>query len=80
MLAAALLTLGADGVDYLETGEATWRSLEDIWALVHSNSLDQVRGNEAVPAAVRDQVLALPSWAILGGLGIIFAALFRRRD
>jgi len=86
LIAIALMFLGADGIQTLESGEVSIRSLSEAWGLLHQASYDSFTAwsAEALPGAVQDPVLstimAAPAWASFGVLGIIIALIFRRRD
>jgi len=85
-IAAALMVLGADGIQTLEAGEVKIRSLGELWTLLHSASLESTNAwaAEALPPMVADpgltSLMTFPSWAVFGVIGIIIAFLFRRRD
>ena len=85
-IAAALMVLGADGIQTLEAGEVKIRSLGELWTLLHQASLDSTNAMvaESLPGFLADpgfsSLLTFPSWAVLGVIGILIAFLFRRRD
>jgi len=85
-IAAALMVLGADGIQTLEAGEVKIRSLGELWGLLHQASLDSTNAMvaESLPGFLADpgfsSLLTFPSWAVLGVIGILIAFLFRRRD
>ncbi|MEQ9143096.1 MAG: hypothetical protein RLO08_01935 [Parvibaculaceae bacterium] len=85
-IAAALMVLGADGIQTLEAGEVKIRSLGELWGLLHPASLDSANAwaAETLPGFLADpgftSLLTFPSWAVLGVIGIVIAFLFRRRD
>lgn len=81
------MVLGADGIQTLEAGEVKIRSLNELWTLLHADSLAATMaaaGGEGIPGFVADPllttILSFPSWAVLGVIGILIAFLFRRRD
>lgn len=85
-IAAALMVLGADGIQTLEAGEVKIRSLGELWTLLHPATLESTNAwaAETLPGVVADpgfmSLLTFPSWAVFGVIGILIAFLFRRRD
>ncbi len=85
-IAAALMVLGADGIQTLEAGEIKIRSLSELWGLLHPATLEATNAWAAasLPGFLADPVLSsilsFPSWAVFGVIGILIAFLFRRRD
>ncbi|GAK45343.1 conserved protein [Tepidicaulis marinus] len=85
-IAIALMLLGADGIQTLESGEVSIRSLSEVWTLLHPSSMESFMAwsGETLPPVAQDPVLSTimgaPSWASFGVIGIIIALLFRRRD
>ncbi|MEQ9520379.1 MAG: hypothetical protein RLN89_13170 [Parvibaculum sp.] len=85
-IAAALMVLGADGIQTLEAGEIKIRSLSELWGLLHPATLEATNtwAAASLPGFLADPVLSsilsFPSWAVFGVIGILIAFLFRRRD
>ena len=85
LLAAAIVTLGRDLVNWWYQGGWSFVPLGEIWYQLHPRSLQGlqplVQGgfwpplwDEAVVPVLRQ-----PAAAILGGFGLLFLLLFRRR-
>lgn len=84
---AALMALGSDAFLSLENGAVTIRSFGELWALINQSSHDWFTGwvGSGAPEGVVNPVntvLAYPSWAVLGVIGIVLAGLaaLLRRD
>jgi hypothetical protein len=85
LLVAAVILAGSEAVHSLAAGHWTPRSLDEFWSALDPGGPGQVA------AFVRDRlwpplwdsglavVLGGPAWAVSGGLGLIFLALFRPR-
>jgi hypothetical protein len=85
LIAAALMLLGADALTWLETGgeNFTPRTLTQVTDLIMGDGTAAgwvAMSPEAVQSPGVQTVFDAPSWAGLGGLGLILALLFRRRD
>ena len=78
LLVAGLLLLGADIFGSYDAGGGfppdSFRSIEGAWGTVHPGSLESAGGN--VPGVL----MTSPASLVLGGLGVVLAFLFRRRD
>jgi len=84
LIVIALMMLGADAVTSLEKGgEITVRSVDVVWALLNKGTLDGFKAWIDHHAAFAEQgvysALALPGWAVSGGIGVILAFIFGRR-
>ena len=78
LIVASLMLLGGDLFSMLEANEggflAHTHSVEQIWGMLHPDSLDAVSASFAAAA------LDLPASLTLGGVGLVLAFLFRSRD
>jgi hypothetical protein len=76
-IVVGLMLLGADVVTSLEKGgEVSLRSLAMVLALVQADPSMWIQA--ALPATASNALLAglaFPGWAVIGGLGILFAAI-----
>lgn len=79
LIVASLMLLGGDLFSMLEATDgggflAHTHSVEQIWGMLHPDSLDAVSASFAAAA------LDLPASLTLGGVGLVLAFLFRSRD
>ena len=82
LIVAALMVLGADLFAMVGSSESGFlehtHSLRDVWAMVHSGSLDALFGDGSpIPASISGTVLGLPASLTLGGVGLVLAFLFK---
>jgi len=79
LIVAALMLLGADVVGWLEAGgDPAYRSFADVWALCDADMAEAVK--EWVETTFPDPVSTitdLPSWGVLGVLGVVFSLIGR---
>ncbi|NWG47037.1 MAG: hypothetical protein HXY25_10900 [Alphaproteobacteria bacterium] len=85
LIALALMLLGADALNSLESRAVTLRETAELWAMIHAGSLDWVEGwiagdAPAWAAVPIDFILKVPAWAVTGVLGVLFALLFGRGE
>jgi hypothetical protein len=85
LIALALLALGGDGLRWLESGDLQFIALGEVWRQFAPDSLEAVQTGvqRSLLPVVWDfglaPILALPAVAVLGLLGLLFLAIFRKR-
>lgn len=85
LLAVAFIFLIYDGTRSIADRGLRLTRLEQTWSDVHQSSLMSVKPavESHLPAIVWEKgvapLLRQPTWAVLGGLGILFLIVFRRR-
>lgn len=76
LIAAALMSLGADALASLQEGEVTLRSLADFADLLRLGDPEKALRRWDGGGVVRDGLLyivRLPAWVVLGLLGVTLA-------
>src|SRR5258708_379092 len=84
-LAAAFILVIYDGTKSIAGNSPFFTSVRALWELIHAASLAKVRPmiEHYAGGLLWDpgmtSVLAAPSWALLGGLGILFLIFGRKK-
>jgi hypothetical protein len=83
-ITVALMALGSDALRSIEAGKVQMRSLAEFWQMLEKPSFDAFSAwsTAHTPEAVTgplNMVLSYPSWAVLGVIGLLIAALLRLR-
>jgi hypothetical protein len=84
-LAAAFILVIYDGTKSIAGNNLYLTSVQALWDLINAGSLAQLKpqiqsyANGVLWDPVMLTLLAAPSWSVLGGLGIIFVLLGRKK-
>lgn len=84
-LAAAFILVIYDGTKSIAGNQLYLTSVQALWELINAGSLAQLKpqiqsyANGILWDPLMLALLASPAWAVLGGLGIIFVLLGRKK-
>ncbi len=79
LLAAGLMLAGADIFTTLEGGAYAARSMGGVWGTIAGAT--GIPGPDSLGSeGIVGMIMGWPAYAILGGIGLVLALLFRRRD
>jgi hypothetical protein len=83
-LAAAFILVIYDGTKSIAASNFYFTSVRTLWELINAGGLAKLKPLLEPYAGgllweLMDQILAAPSWALLGGFGILLLVLGRRK-